>query len=149
MYICAYTYISIYIYIGHELLRIGKPCYSIFMVLDGLLSVWSKNGDKQLVEMAQLGEGKTVGEVCSVLQCDAVCGSVWQCVAVCCSRVLQMMIGNSRNGSAWKGQDCRRNVQYVAVCCNVLQCVALCCIVLQCVAVSCSVLQSVAVCCSV
>ena len=122
MYICAYTYISIYIYIGHELLRIGKPCYSIFMVLDGLLSVWSKNGDKELVETAQLGEGKTVGEVRCLLQCDAVCCSVLQCDAVCCSLL-----------------------QCVAVCCSVLQCVAVCCSVLRCAAVCCIVLQCIAV----
>ena len=56
-------------------------------------------------------------------------------------------------------------LQWVAVCCNVLQCVctnfgthvvsiaymfriSVCCSVLQCVAVCCSVLQCVAVCCS-
>ena len=37
-----------------------------------------------------------------------MCGSVWQCVAVCCSML-----------------------QYVAVCCSMLQCVAVCCSVLQ------------------
>ena len=42
-----------------------------------------------------------------------------------------------------------KELQFVAVCCNVLQCVAVCCSVLQCVAVCCSMLQYVAVCCSV
>jgi len=53
-----------------------------------------------------------VAVYCSVLQCVAVYGSVSQCVAV------------------WK---CSRGV-----CCSVLQCVAVCCSVLQCVAVCCS-----------
>jgi len=47
-----------------------------------------------------------------VLQCVAVCCSVFQCVAVCCS-VLQC----------------------VAVCCSLLQCAVVCCNVLYCVAV--------------
>ena len=58
-------------------------------------------------------------DICSVLQCVAMCCSVLQCFAMCCS-VLQC----------------------VAVRCSVLQCVAVCCSVLQCVAVCCSVLQT-------
>jgi len=53
-----------------------------------------------------------------VLQCVAVCCSVWQCVAVCCS-VLQC----------------------VAVRCIALQCIAVCSSVLQCVAVCCHIEQ--------
>ena len=85
---------------------------------------------------------------CRVLQCFAVCCSVWsvlQCVAVCCS-VLQCVL------------QCA--LKCVAVCCCVLkcalqcvsQCVAVCCSVLQCVAVCvavfCSASQCVAVCCT-
>jgi len=66
-----------------------------------------------------------------VLQCDAVCRSVLQCVTM---------------------SQCYRVLQRVAVCCNVLhyvQCDAVCCSVLQYVAVRCSMLQCVAVCRSV
>jgi len=63
----------------------------------------------------------------SVLQRVAACCSVLQCVAVCCS-VLQRVAA------------CCSVFQCVAVC-SVLQCVAGCCIVLQCVAVRCSALQ--------
>jgi len=56
-----------------------------------------------------------------VVQCGAVYGSVWQCVAGC--HVL----------------PCGERV--VAECCSVLQCVTVCCSVVQCVA-------GVAVCCS-
>ena len=48
---------------GHELLRRGKPCYSIFMVLQGELSVTQPDDDGQTSEIAVLGPGKTVGEV--------------------------------------------------------------------------------------
>jgi len=51
-----------------------------------------------------------------VLQCVAVCYSVLQFGAVCCTVCC-------------------------TVCCSVLQCIAVCCSVLQCVAVCCSVLQ--------
>ena len=76
---------------------------------------------------------------CSVLQRVVVCGIVWQCVAMCCSksalrtRVLEPMSAT-------------------AACCSVLQCVTVCYSVLQCVAVCCSVLQCVSVvvvCCRV
>ena len=53
-------------------------------------------------------------------ECDAVCCSVLQCVAVCRSHAIHTY------------SEC------VAVCCSVLQCVAVCCSVLQCVAVCCS-----------
>ena len=48
-----------------------------------------------------------------------MCCSVLQCVAVCCSVLLESVQG-----------DLRR-IQCVAVCCSVLQCVAVCCSVLQ------------------
>ena len=47
--------------------------------------------------------------VAIMLQCDAVCRSVSQCVAVCCS-VLQC------------DAVCRSVMLWVAVCCIVLQC---------------------------
>jgi len=83
---------------------------------------------ERLVEM--FGEG-LVWKFQRVLQCVAVCCSVWQGGAELCS-VLQC----------------------VAVCCSLMQCVAgfgECCRVLPCVAVRLKarvVLQSVAVCCS-
>ena len=59
---------------------------------------------------------------CSVLQCVAVSGRVWQGVAGCCS--------------VWQGVAvCGRVLQCVAVWGSVWQCVAECCSVLQCVAV--------------
>ena len=48
---------------GHQLFTLGKPTYSIFMVLDGELSVSAKDEDGKMKEIAVLGEGKTVGEV--------------------------------------------------------------------------------------
>jgi CRP-like cAMP-binding protein len=48
---------------GHKLFTLGKPTYSIFMVMDGELSVFGKDDDGKMVEIAVLGEGKTVGEV--------------------------------------------------------------------------------------
>ena len=68
-----------------------------------------------------------------MLQC-AVCRSVLQCVAVCCSALKSEM---SCSAMASSRQD---------LCCSVLQCVAVCCSVLQCVAVCCSALRCVAVC---
>ena len=59
-----------------------------------------------------------VAVCCSVWQWVAMCGSLWQCVAVCCSALQRKL--------------------HVIVCCSVLQCVAVCCSVLQCVAVCCS-----------
>ena len=61
---------------------------------------------------------------CSVLQRVAVCGSVWQCVAMCCVRC---------------GVMCTLHFVSVAVSC--CKCVAVCCSVLQCVAVCCSVMR--------
>jgi len=91
-----------------------------------------------------------------MLQCVAVCGSVWQRVAACCSGTVDVI----SQVTFW--------CVYVAVCCSVLQCVAVCCSVLQCshsslqgvppifsihmlccVAVCCIVPQCVAVCCNV
>ena len=69
--------------------------------------------------------------------CVAVCAeccSVLQCVAVCCSVFVIVF---------WY-ITCHNSVlQCVAVCCSVLQCDAVCCSVLQCVAVCCSVWQCV------
>ena len=71
-----------------------------------------------------------IHESLSVLQCDAVCYSVLQCVAVvsvavCCSSApcRRAMIMGIILVSA---------LQCVAVRCSVLLCVALCCTVLQC-----------------
>jgi len=74
--------------------------------------------------------GRTLAH--GVVQCDAVCCSVWQCVAAFCS---------------WCSQPTDAHLR--TVCCSVLQCAVVCCSVLQYVAVCCSVLQCVAVCCSV
>ena len=78
----------------------------------------------------------------------AVCCSVLQCIAVCCSCSVCCSV-----------LQCIKppKLSEVAVYCSVLQCVAVCCSVLNfqnsqkldCVAVCCSVLQCVAVCCSV
>ena len=94
--------------------------------------------------------------VAVVLQCFAVCGSLWQCVGVCCSHLLlRIAIFMIRLLPVAVVLQC------VAVCCSVLQCVAenhdlhyqihFCCScvavcgsVRQCVSVSCSVLQSLA-----
>jgi len=92
-------------------------------------------------------------------ECVAVCGSVWQCAAVCCS-VLHMMRNASQHvatsvlqcvavcGSVWQcvavcGSVLQRvayDAECIATCCN--ECIAMCCSVLQCAAVCCSVLQS-------
>ena len=55
---------------GHEVMQAGKPNYSIFMVLDGELSVTHRDEEEYRLskrtvyrEVAVLGEGKTVGEV--------------------------------------------------------------------------------------
>jgi len=61
---------------------------------------------------------------------SAVCCSVVQCVAVCCS-VLYTYGMQARGTKQYE----LHAVQCVAVCCSVLQCVAVCCSVLQCVAV--------------
>ena len=66
-------------------------------------------------------KGPNEPEVCSVLQCVAVCCSVLQCVAVYCS-VLPA-----------KRRLSRMSLR-CTVYCNVLQCVAVCCSVLQCAA---------------
>ena len=63
-----------------------------------------------------------------VLQCVAVCCSVFQRVAVCCS-VLQCVAVRC------SVLYCTALLQHVAACCIVLQRVAACCSVLQCVAV--------------
>ena len=87
---------------GHELLKIGRPCYSIFMVLDGELSVLQKDEDGNMKvrlfnfstplqfhsikaytwrivcqEIGVLGEGKTVGEV------GMICGSKATSTVLC------------------------------------------------------------------
>ena len=102
-----------------------------------------------------------------LLQCDTVCCSMLQRVAVCCSgAVILINVKNIESQDRcccvlqWVAVGCSE-WQCVAVCCSGLQCVAVCrgalcmspckpcCSVLQCVAVCCSVLQCVAVCCSV
>ena len=68
-----------------------------------------------------------------MLQCVAVCCSVWQCVAVCCSSHCSIIESDSVSQG-----------QYVAVCCSVLQWFAVncevCCDVWQCVVVCCNIL---------
>jgi len=60
-----------------------------------------------------------------VLQCVAMCCSVFQCVAV-----LTIVLKSMGRYVCWQV----RVLQCVAVCCNVLQCVAMCFSELQCVA---------------
>ena len=62
------------------------------------------------------------------ITCGAVCCSVLQCVAVCCSADISYIRWQTRVAV------CRSVSQCVAVCCSVLQCVAVCWSVLQCVA---------------
>jgi len=87
-------------------------------------------------------------DLCSVLQCDAVCCSVLQRVAVCGS-VLQC-VAHTNQYISWeiRQEECLWLRLNFAVFYSVLHCVAVCCSVLQCVAVCCSVLQRVAVCCT-
>jgi len=68
-----------------------------------------------------------------VLQSVAVCFSVWQCVAACCSHSSRMLVIDEQ--------------MYASNCIfrpfdGVLQCVAVCCSVLQYIVVCCSMLQS-------
>jgi len=65
----------------------------------------------------------------------AVCCSVLQCVAVCCS--VQCLTMTTHVTELFGGQMSSE----LDVCCSVLQCVAVRCSALQCVAVFCSVLQ--------
>ena len=58
-----------------------------------------------------------------------VCCSVLQCVAVCCS-VYSITCESSCMASR---HEYIPAMQYAAVCCSVLQCVAVCCSVLQCI----------------
>jgi len=108
--------------------------------------------------------------------CVAVCCSVLQRIAVCCSMYISYLVTTWRAGETMASVSvlqrvaaCCSALQRVAVCCSVLQfaciiprdnltcrrdngfciCVAVCCSVLQCVAVCCSVLPCVALCCSV
>ena len=55
--------------------------------------------------------------VLRMMQCGAVCCSVWHCVLQCVLRMMRMILVDS----------------CVAVCCSVLQSVLVCCSVLQCV----------------
>ena len=96
------------------------------------------------------------------MQCVVVRCSALQCVAVCCSVLVEeSQPKRPRANEKWRVCGvcvviiepstgvCCSVLQGVAVCCSVLQCVAVCCSVLQCAAECCSVLQCVAVCCSV
>ena len=88
---------------------------------------------------------------CSVLQCVAVRGSVWQRVAACCSvlqrvaaccSMLQRVTACCKETYSLREDTWR--LSFSALCCSVLQCVAVCCSVLQCVETCCSALQCVA-----
>jgi len=95
-------------------------------------------------------------DICSVLQCVAVCCSVSQCVAVyrnlaCCS-ASQCVAACAQRIERWWTWSW--HVLWVAVSCSVLQCVAVyrnpaCCSALRRVAVRCSALQRVAARCRV
>jgi len=80
-----------------------------------------------------------------VLRYGAVCCSVLQCVAVCCSGTALRCL--DLGGLAKILEDALGSWRFVAECCSVLQCVAVWCSVFY--VVCCSVLQRVAVCCSV
>ena len=74
-----------------------------------------------------------------MLQCDALCCSVWQCVAVCvavCCSVLQC-VAECRGASCCSDFNVRLCIDSDAVCCSVLQRVAVWCSVLQRTAVRC------------
>jgi len=108
---------------------------------------------------------------CSVLQCAAVCCSVWPGLckdkqtrphtATYCSTLQHTATRYIRHArlihihtttnpqEACQDKATGRSIVRCTMCCSVLQCVAVCCSVLQCVAVWCSVLQCLAVCCSV
>jgi len=118
-------------------------------------NAWQCQAPERLLFLLARHDGrKCVAVCCSVLQRVAVCCSAWQCQTPDASH------------------SCLQT-QQSAVSCSVLQCVAVCCSVLQCMAVSdarrltllpantaisselqcvavcCSVMQCVAVCCSV
>ena len=88
----------------------------------------------------------TFAVCCSVLQCVAVCCSVVQCsvvqcVAVCCNVLKLLRCSLLQSFAEFRSMlQCVGQCvgQCVAVCCSVLQCVAVCCSVLQCGAVQCS-----------
>ena len=70
----------------------------------------------------------------------SVCCSVLQCVAVCCSLFSTRSLFVERRVFVYTRAKSERVAverenQPIAVCCSVLQCVAVCCSVLQCVAV--------------
>jgi len=75
-------------------------------------------------------------------RCVAVCYSLLQRTAVCCSMILIV-------SRVTELIERRSLLQSIAVCCSLLQSVAVCCSLLQSLAVYCSLLQSIAVCCSV
>ena len=106
-----------------------------------------------------------IAECCNVLECVAVCCSMFHCIHVHIQIQLELYAKIlQRNQYKIKIQiesilcvytfphaDCSASqcgamcctAHHTAVCCSVLQCVAVCCSVLQCVAVCCSVLQCV------
>ena len=65
------------------------------------------------------------------LRCGAVCCSVLQFVAVCCS--VFHLYKNGNLVDQMQGADAH-GLRCVAVCCSVVQCAAVCCSVLQFVA---------------
>jgi len=79
----------------------------------------------------------------SVLQCDAVCCSVSQCVSVSCSQCLLNTIRETHPASDNETPKIPCCSTPKIPCCSALQCVAVRCSALQCVAVCCSVLQQV------
>jgi len=81
------------------------------------------------------------------MQRNAVCCSVLQCVAVCCSNFVWVRIHTCILMDAFLHVKGDHPIRYFCeVCCSVLQRIAVYYSVLQCVAVCCSVLQCVAVC---
>ena len=94
--------------------------------------------------LGKVSEDNRFCSVCSVLQCAAVCCSVWhqwgcqykfskhkllQCVVVRCS-VLQCVASIRMPVKKFQNQKCYSMLQCAAACCSSLQCVALCCSVL-------------------
>jgi len=129
VYICIYIYIYIHIYI-----YIYIHTYIHIHIYIHMYDVYSdKPCGQQYVHMGYV----------------AVCCSVLQCVAVCCSATYpnNMYIYGQIFWTLGIGDMSLCSVlQCVAACGSVLQCVAVCCSVLQCVAACGSVLQRVAVC---
>jgi len=124
-------------------------------------------GDFEMADKWLLSAGTNDSLVCL---CVSVCGSVLQCIVVCCGDKQQMSAGTDDNLSntlpQQAGVQCTETAQREYTEAEIREwkeqqqkqpqplqqtgmCVAVCCSILQCVAACCSVVQGVAVCCGV